>query len=84
MSTCTWIGNGEGCTKHSIDGRSYCEDHVWRVYQKGTHLSKRKKDTRVAMTVHFWESLMNEAIEELEAEGWDFNIKAWDAEELAA
>lgn len=70
MTTCTWIGKGEGCTHPTVPGRSYCEHHVWLVYQKGTHLSRRRKDTATARTVHFWESLFNEAIEELEAEGW--------------
>lgn len=72
MKTCSWIGSGEGCNHFTVGDRSYCEEHLWRVYQKGTHLSKRQKDIRVATTVHFWESLMNEAVEELEAEGWTF------------
>jgi hypothetical protein len=84
MKTCTWIGNGEGCSHPTVGDRSYCEHHIWRVYQKGTHLSKRKKDIKTARTVHFWESLMDEAVAELEAEGWDFSIKEWDAEDLTA
>jgi hypothetical protein len=46
---------------------------VWIVYQKGTHLSKRKKDIRVAESVHFWEDLFNQAVEELEIEGWSLD-----------
>lgn len=69
MNTCSWIGNGEGCNHTVVDGRSYCEHHLWRVYQKGTHLSKRKKDIRTAATVHLWESIFNEAVEELIEEG---------------
>jgi hypothetical protein len=69
MKTCTWIGNGERCTHTVVDGRSYCEDHLWRVYQKGTHLSKRKKDMRIAASVFLIESLFNEAVEELIEEG---------------
>lgn len=75
MTTCTWIGKGEGCTHPAVEGKSYCEHHVWLVYQKGTQLSKRKKDIRVASSVHFWESLFNEAVEELESEGWSFEAE---------
>lgn len=75
--TCLWSGS---CTHEQVPGRSYCEEHLWRVYQKGTQLSKRKKDIKTATSVHFWESLMNEAVEELEAEGWDFSVKEWDVE----
>lgn len=67
---CTWIGSGQGCVHDAAVGRSYCEDHLWKVYQKGTQLGKRKKDIRVAESVHFWENLFNEAVEELESEGW--------------
>lgn len=75
MKTCTWIGNGEGCSHPAVKDRSYCEHHIWNIYQKGTHLSKRKKDIRVAMTVHFWEDLFNQAVEELESEGWTFEVE---------
>lgn len=72
--TCKWIGkHNEGCNHKAVEGRSYCEHHIWQVYQKGTSLSKRKKDIRTAYTVHFWESLFNEAVEELEAEGMVFD-----------
>ncbi len=74
--TCQWIGpEQEGprleykCLCARVAGRSYCEEHLWRVYQKGTNLRKRHKDIKVADNVHLWESLINEAIEELEAEG---------------
>ena len=33
---CSWIGNGEGCTNPSVPNKSYCEEHVWIVYNKGT------------------------------------------------
>ena len=74
MDKCLWIGHGEGCAHARVPGRNYCEQHLWRVYAKGTQLSKRKKDIKVATTVHFWESLFNEAVEELEAEGWEFDL----------
>ena len=69
MTKCQWIGSGEGCTHAAVKGRSYCEHHIWQVYQKGTALGKRKKDIKVADTVRLYEQLFNEAVEELELEG---------------
>lgn len=57
------------CCQPPVAGRSYCEEHLWRVYQQGTAV-QRKKDQRRADTVHLWESLFNEAVEELENEGF--------------
>jgi hypothetical protein len=31
-NTCTWIGEGCGCNRVSLDGKSYCEEHYDRVY----------------------------------------------------
>lgn len=67
---CQWIGQGEGCCNHTVKDRSYCEDHIWIVYQQGTALRRRHKDIRVADNIHQWESLFNEAVEELENEGF--------------
>ena len=69
--TCTWIGEGEGCTKQAVNGRHYCEEHLWRVYQKGTNLAKRKKDIRVANAVWDIENEFNLAVQELIEEGFD-------------
>ena len=57
------------CCQPPVAGRAYCELHLWRVYQQGTAV-RRKKDQRTADTVHLWESLFNEAVEELENEGF--------------
>lgn len=70
MSKCQWIGEGEGCTHEVVEGRSYCEEHLWRVYQKGTNLGKRKKDLRIVDNVRLMEQLFHEAVEELEEEGF--------------
>jgi hypothetical protein len=70
MNQCLWIGSGEHCTEPEVPGRSYCEHHIWQVYQKGTALGKRKKDLRVVDRVRALEQLMDEAIQELEAEGY--------------
>ena len=66
---CEWIGEGEGCTHAIVPGRNYCEDHLWLVYQKGTKLGKRRKDQRIANDVFMWQSLLDEALQELEEEG---------------
>lgn len=68
MSKCQWIGSGERCSHEAVKGRSYCEQHIWQVYQKGTALGKRKKDLRTVDMVRFYEQLFNEAVEELELE----------------
>lgn len=70
MAKCEWIGQGEGCTCDALEGKSYCEEHYWQVYQKGTALGKRKKDIRTADSVRMIEQLMDEAIQELENEGF--------------
>lgn len=79
---CQWIGQGEGCEHRAVAGRSYCSEHIWLVYQKGTALGKRKKDIRTAESVRLWEQLMDEAVSELEAEGWDFRLERWEVAEV--
>jgi hypothetical protein len=71
MTKCQWIGNGEGCTHEAIDGRSYCLEHLAMVYKVGTARARRKKEERTVDKVRLVESLMNEAIAELDAEGFD-------------
>lgn len=70
---CQWIGDNPRmrpvCECIAVKGRSYCEDHLFRVYQKGTNLGKRKKDMRIADAVWDIESEFNTAVAELEAEG---------------
>ena len=80
--TCTYKGTGEHvCGKPSIAGRSYCEEHMWVVYQKGSARARRKKDERVAAAVWDLESEFNAAVEELVEEGYDFDQPIWEAEE---
>jgi hypothetical protein len=74
-NTCTYIGpnNSEcSCNKPALEGKSYCEEHYFVVYQKGSANRKRHKDIRVANSVWDIESMFNQAVEELEAEGVDF------------
>jgi hypothetical protein len=76
---CQWLGaeNSTGyhcaCTQPVVAGRSYCEEHLWTVYQKGTAVNRRK-DRRTAEQVWDVESAFHEAVAELEAEGWDFSL----------
>lgn len=70
MSKCQWIGHGQGCSNDIVKDRSYCEDHIWIVYQKGTALGKRRKDLRTVDQIRILDDLMNQAIQELELEGY--------------
>jgi|LakMenEpi03Aug12_release.lakeMendotaPanAssembly.Ray.scaffolds.fasta_scaffold10146_37 hypothetical protein len=86
MKGCQWIGDQTTvpyhyCGKDTVKDRSYCEEHVWSVYQKGTAV-KRKKDTRRAELVWDFQSAFNEAVQELEEEGYDFSLERWEAEEI--
>ena len=87
VSLCTYIGPDADpqrmqstCSKPSVDGRSYCEEHMAIVYQKGTARRKRHKEIRVVDDIRLWESLFNEAVAELEAEGFDFDADPIDRE----
>ena len=68
MSKCEWIGQGERCSKEAVKDRSYCQDHVWLVYQQGTSV-RRRKDKQRADIVFELQSLLDQAIAELESEG---------------
>ena len=80
---CTYMGIAKtpcGCA--SIPGKSYCEEHMWLVYQKGTARARRKKDEKTAALVWNIQDAFNEAVKELEDEGYDFNDERWDVKEL--
>ena len=71
---CQYIGTGTAtnplactCTARATL-RGYCNDHVWLVYKEGSAVH-RKKDRARYDRVRLWEGLMEEAIEQLEAEG---------------
>lgn len=68
--TCTYIGTGPRCTAHALEGKSYCEAHYAIVYRVGSGRT-RKKDTAQAQRVRYVQQLMQEAIDQLEAEGFD-------------
>ena len=71
IDTCTYIGDGAGCTAPSLLGRNYCAEHLYVVYKQGTARAKRKKELTIVDKVRIVEELMHEAIAELEAEGFD-------------
>ena len=58
------------CTEHSAAESSYCLQHYAQVYKVGSG-KQRKKDTRTAEKVRLVQQLMQEAIDQLEMEGFD-------------
>lgn len=73
-TTCQYIG-AQGthptCGHAALPGRNYCDQHLALVYKLGTKRATRHKELRTVNKVRIVESLMNEAIAELEAEGFD-------------
>jgi ribonuclease HI len=67
---CSWIGAGEMCSAASLQDSSYCVQHYAQVYKLGSG-KQRKKDTRTAEKVRLVQQLMQEAIDQLEMEGFD-------------
>ena len=62
-----------GC-KALVEGTLYCAEHYELMYVKGSALRKRHKDTRKADAIRQLVSDFNAAVEELEAEGFDFDM----------
>jgi hypothetical protein len=71
--TCTWIGpvGIKPTCSHPAVLASYCAEHYALVYARGTRLGRRVKDLRRAEELRQLVSLFNQAVEELEAEGFD-------------
>jgi len=62
------------CGAHDLAGDTlYCEQHYAVMYVKGSALRKRKRDVRRAEAYWSLESAFNEAVKELEEEGFDFD-----------
>jgi len=76
-TACQYIGSNDHstltptCCSPAVAGRAYCTEHLYVVYKQGTARAKRHKEIRTVDKVRMVESLMNEAIAELEAEGYD-------------
>jgi len=56
MAGCQWIGAEQDPQRGPVEycgrvplwpGRSYCEEHVWRVYQKGTAMGTKRKNKAI-------------------------------------
>ena len=60
-----------GCKTTAMS--NYCEEHHSVVYAKGTALRKRHKDQRRADAIRQLVSDIDAAVQELEAEGFDFD-----------
>ena len=74
QSQCEWIEpypleSTQRCGETQLEGCLYCEEHMMLMGQKGTALRRRHKDIRVAQTVQSIDSLFNDVVAELEAEG---------------
>ena len=73
---CKWIGPEQDsymrlitfCDKQCVPYRSYCSEHVFRVYQEGT-AQNRKRATFNQAHLEFWEDLFESAAAEIESEG---------------
>jgi len=68
---CTYIGDGAGCSNEQVAGRSYCPTHMAVVYQKGSAAGRRNKDIQRAALIRNLESAFNDAVQQLESEGFD-------------
>mgnify|MGYP003347802470 FL=1 len=89
---CQWLGADYDPRKHSdrlkptpycgckeLVGESmYCAEHYARMYVKGSALRKRKKDIARAQQLRDLESLFNEAVAELESEGYNLELQSVD------
>jgi len=73
IKLCQWIGDDEdhpSCGRDVFaEGKSYCEEHHWRVYTKGTALRKRHKDLRIDNAIWDTESQLNAAAEMTDDDG---------------
>lgn len=56
ISSCQWMGPDQDPLRdhvrhcgHSVlwPGRSYCEQHVWLVYQRGTAIGQNRKNQTI-------------------------------------
>jgi hypothetical protein len=71
ITACTYMGNStHQCGQPTLAGKSYCAEHYAMVYKVGSG-TRRRKDELIAQKVRLVESLFNDAIEQLEAEGFD-------------
>ena len=69
---CQYLGSSAVCTcsEPVVQGRSYCEEHLWMVYKAGSAVV-RKKDIRTAQAVWDLEAELSDIIEQLIEEGME-------------
>ena len=72
VDQCQYLGEHSEftCTQPVVEGRSYCEEHLWLVYKQGSAVT-RKKDARTANAVWDLRAELDSIIEELIEEGMD-------------
>lgn len=71
---CMWIGPEQDprkgpihyCGQTTLEGKSYCHEHYWRVYARGTAIAGRRKEREIDREI---EEL--KAAQELELEADD-------------
>lgn len=64
---CQWFGSNnteQTCDAECIDEKSYCEEHVWQVYQKDS-AQIRRRATFKQVSVEYWEDMFEQAVREL-------------------
>lgn len=70
----THVGPTPYCGAHDlVNGTLYCTEHHAIMYVKGSALRKRAKDIKRAEAYWSLEDAFNEAVKELEDEGFDFS-----------
>lgn len=55
MTGCQFIGPEQDpqrgpihyCGAKTIEGKSYCGDHYWRIYQKGSSVNGRRREKEI-------------------------------------
>ena len=70
---CSYVGSAAHpcASSRLVPGTLYCEEHYAVMYQKGTAYRKRAKDMRRADALRQLVSDFNQAVEQLENEGFD-------------
>lgn len=53
------------CGAKTITGKSYCGDHYWKIYRKGTAIAGRKKEKAIDQEIA--ELKKQQEIDEMEA-----------------
>jgi hypothetical protein len=73
---CKWIGPEQDpyirllsfCGKECVPYRSYCNEHIFKIYQEGT-AQHRRRATYNQANIEYWEDLFESVVVELESEG---------------